>query len=293
VAAAVALFVAGLPPLATQADRQSLESLLRLAAEQVEEHARVMAETVVEEDYQQIAFETSVTTNRWANGQVATRRTRADLIVLRDVGGSGAWVPFRDVFEVDGRPVRDRDERLARVLSDITDDSIEQAVAITREGARFNLDGFSVAVDRTINSPMTALLFLRAANQARVQFRPGAAITMGGVPCRIVAFSEGDGPSLIASPAGARAKGRFWIAVDTGRVVRSELEVDAAFPSDPNQFVRSRVTVTYAPGANGRINVPMTMDESYELNGLRRIISGRARYSNFRRFGVDTSEQVR
>jgi hypothetical protein len=39
-------------------------------------------------------------------------------------------VAFRDVFEVDGQPVRDRAERLSQLLATFSADSLDQAIAI-------------------------------------------------------------------------------------------------------------------------------------------------------------------
>ena len=49
---------------------------------------------------------------------------------------SRRWVGYRDTFEVDGKPVRDRDERLERLLSD---GAVGQAARIAEQNARFNL----------------------------------------------------------------------------------------------------------------------------------------------------------
>jgi hypothetical protein len=117
---------------------------------------------VAQEDYQQVVLP--------PGGRAlstVTRRTQAYLLVI-DVGQPG-WVAFRDVFEVDGRPIRERDERVSRLLSQVTPDSLEKARRIAVESARFNLHASGVKIDRTINTPMTGLLFLRAAiNRARL-----------------------------------------------------------------------------------------------------------------------------
>ena len=46
------------------------------------------------------------------------------------------WVGYRDTFEVDGNPVRDRDERLERLLRD---GAVGQAARIAEQNAQFNL----------------------------------------------------------------------------------------------------------------------------------------------------------
>ena len=44
----------------------------------------------------------------------AERETKSDYLLVKAPGGE-RWLPFRDVFEVDGKRVREREERLPRV----------------------------------------------------------------------------------------------------------------------------------------------------------------------------------
>ncbi len=45
-----------------------------------------------------------------------TRTTKADVVFVR-LAGAGPWGSFRDVYEVDGQKVRERDPRLERLFS--------------------------------------------------------------------------------------------------------------------------------------------------------------------------------
>ena len=56
----------------------------------------------------------------------------SDFLLLRREAGA-EWNTFRDVFEVDGRPVRDRSERLTRLLASPTAESNEEARRIAFE----------------------------------------------------------------------------------------------------------------------------------------------------------------
>jgi hypothetical protein len=49
-----------------------------------------------------------------AVGHDRARRLRSDYLLVRS--DEGGWLPFRDVFEVDGRRLRDRDDRMVRLL---------------------------------------------------------------------------------------------------------------------------------------------------------------------------------
>ena len=94
---------------------------------------------------------------------------RSDILFMQDDGFG--WVEFRDVAERDGLPVRDREERLLALFSKPNADRLKQAQRIVTEGARFNLDPRQLRLTRTINLPLTALRFLRAADQYRSSFK--------------------------------------------------------------------------------------------------------------------------
>jgi hypothetical protein len=263
----------------------ALDRLLAMAAAHVEQYARGMSNVVAQEDYQQIVRDDPI---QW-------RRTRADMIVF-DVAGNGWWVPFRDVFEVDGQPVRERDDRLARLAEAFASstDAVAQARVISEESARFNLQGFGLS--RTINTPMTALAFLSAVNQPRSTFSVEATGVINGVACSVVTFTEHRVPSLIESLDGTvQAGGRFWIDPASGHVLRSELLAVTTLTRDRTRRVRGRITTNYTEEGRLGIWVPVRMDEHYDVvrGPVTSAIDGRADYSNFRRFGVSTSEQTR
>src|ERR1051325_1998005 len=90
-------------------------------------------------------------------GSSKHRELRADFLIVKT--GGEMWTPFRDVFEVDHIPIRDREERLAKLfLNAKPDASAEgQARSIAEENGRYNLG----AVQRTINNPVFALIFLQ------------------------------------------------------------------------------------------------------------------------------------
>ena len=77
------------------------------------------------------------------------------------------------------------------------------------------------------------------------------------------------------------ARGRFWVEPATGRVLRSELRTGEG----NSRQIRAVITVTY--GSNDRLAmlVPVSMEESYDFKSVH--ITGRAAYSNFRRFETD------
>lgn len=263
--------------------RQSapVDQTLRVAGEYVRQYERAIQGLVVQEDYQQ----TVLTNSRGLTGP-GSRKLRSDLLVFN--GGRSGWIAFRDVFEVDGHPVRDREERLSRLFSQVTPDALQQARRLAAESSRYNLNAPGVVLDRTINTPMTALLFLRMAEQERSTFKPGRTDQIDGRPFVRLTFIERAKPTLIGSNGEATTQGTFWIEAKTGRVVQSDLRVESVVGT--KGFVRARVFVKYAQVPKLALWLPRTMDEQYELEPGRQTITGHASYSDFRQFAVTTSE---
>jgi len=57
--------------------------------------------------------------------------------------------------------------------------------------------------------------------------------------------------------------------------------------------VKATIAVTYAPQFEPAIWLPVSMTEEYDLSNPTVAVSGRATYSNFRRFRVDVSTDLK
>jgi hypothetical protein len=210
--------------------------VLERAGTYVATFERQLSGVVSEEVYvQRIAEEA---TSRRSIRPVPSRQLRSDVLLVR-AEGTTRYVQFRDVFEVDGRPVRDREERLSRLFLNPSASSASQAQRIMAESARFNLG----RIERTINVPTLALRFLDPAYQERVRFKRSSDRTpatlrnpSGGDDATmplfraaadiwVVEFEERDTPTVIRTPRGRDlpSRGRFWIDPHTGRVSLTEL----------------------------------------------------------------------
>lgn len=221
--------------------------------------------------------------NSQPRGTAKHRELRADFLIVKSSGDM--WSPFRDVFEVDRIPVRDREERLAKLFlgnkTDRADSNDENARAIAEESARYNLG----AVQRTINNPVFALLFLQPDIRSHFKFTPGKPDRKAGDDIRVVEYVEELRPTVIHGGAGRDmpAFGRFWIENSTGRIVKAEVRVEV---SD----VKANLTTTFRTDERLGIDVPAEFREDYDLRDGR--VSGVASYSRFRRFQVNSSEEL-
>jgi hypothetical protein len=245
-----------------------LQALVQQATDSVASYEKQFSGLVSEEHYAQVVRVYASTTAR--------RVLRSDVVFVHEPGAG--WYGFRDVFEVNGTAVRDRDQRLTKLFVDAGSDVLARANAIVAESARFNVG----SITRNINLPTLALSFFRRENLGRSRFSAGGVGSVDGARARILAFQEIQTPSLIKTPDGAAAKGRVWLAIDDGRVLQTELTIDSV-------AVLARVLVTYGPQDRlPDVLVPVRMDEQYRV-GPREVITGSATYSNFRAFNVDVT----
>lgn len=209
------------------------------------------------------------------------RELRAD-VTLVNVGPPIEWRVYRDVYEVDGRPVRDRTDRLAKLILAPAASARAQADRIAEESARFNISN----VGRWLNEPGLSLVFLQPSLQARFEFtvekRDGRAW--------IVRYEERVRPTIFRHNKidDNPSSGRFWIDADTGAVTKTELIVS---PSS----LKATFTTTFRRDDGFGIWLPDRMHEqlwtSVELNARR--LEGTAEYAKYRRFGVTTQEKFR
>ena len=227
-----------------------------------------------------------------------TRRVIRSDYVLTQLEDGETWVAFRDAFEVDGVPVRDREDRLVALLSRGGTAAWRQAEAIANESARFNIG--TRLITRNINVPTFVLQLLRPGLHQRFRFtrargdggRDAAVAGPGGAPLPAdgrpadvwqIEFRERDRPTIVRQARnGGDQPLRGTMAVDprTGAVWATHL----TWERGPG----GHISVTYdrVPEVSGL--VPVRMVEEYRDG--RTFIRGEATYRNFRQF--ETSSRV-
>jgi hypothetical protein len=271
------------PPTTNHQPPTSLGELLDRASRYVEAFQRNFGSVVAEERYEQTTRRVmgATTTSVQRGGGGPTETVLVSDFLLVQVPGEG-WLPFRDVFERDGKQIRDRQERLAALfLNGSSRASFEQARAIMEESARYNIGN----VSRNINVPTLPLPFLLAINRNRFQFK---SVKRGDDdPGAVVEFKESGRPTFISTTGGRDlpVSGRFWLDEQDGTVLQTELHA-------LDTSVEAHITVSYEPDAGTGLRVPVRMEERYRRGRDPVEIRGVATYSRFRRFQVSTSEEV-
>jgi hypothetical protein len=166
-------------------------------------------------------------------------RLRANYLVVRADTGLG-WLPFRDVFEVNGRAVADRQDRLVTLLADATPADLARARALMDEGTRHDLGNLA----RTVNIPVLGLLFLHPDRASRTAFARLKTERIDGHPTAVYAFTESGTPTLVRGidERDVASSGRIWIDEQTASVRRTEHRVESG-------NVVATITVTYRDDA--------------------------------------------
>ena len=274
------------------AQEPKLAVVMHRAAAYVAEFHRQLSGVVAEERYTQ---EVKALANQgsWRNVQ---RRTelKSDLLLVRPASG-GDWIEFRDVFEANGTPVRDRTDRLTKLFLDGSRSAQDQIGDILDENSRFNIG----EIKRNINTPVFALQILERERQGHFKFKRSndrvpailsQELTVSGAfrtsaEVWVVEFDEKGSGTLIKTDKlkDIPSHGRFWIDPYTGRVLMSELIAK-------NRAITATVTVSYQSEPLVGLLVPIEMRENYQdRRGAH--VEAVAEYGRFRQFQVNVDEQ--
>jgi hypothetical protein len=281
-----ALLLSTSVPSAQDATRAVLER----AGVYVTEFQRRLSGVVAEETYRQDVRDTQIGMRSSTRGGIRHRKLISDLLLVRPEG-SDRWVQFRDVFDVDGKPVRDRTERLMKLFLQPTPSTAAQVEQIVAESARYNIGN----VQRTINVPTLALVILEPSVQRRFAFtRVNPAAPEIGRDLAlldrawVIRFEELKSKETIITTTAGRAlpsHGRFWIEPATGRVLASELIAQ-------DVALAGTIVVTYRADLLAGLLVPAAMRERYDERRTGVRISGSATYGKYRQFQVKVDERI-
>jgi hypothetical protein len=268
-------------------DRPPLAVILTRVGEYVVRFQQQISGMVAEELYVQ-------NSDKSERPFVTHRELKSDLLLLKTESEANGYVQFRDVYEVDGDPVRDRDDRLAQLFIHPSESAKKQAAQIMNESARYNIG----TVERNINTPMLVLILFDPTYQHR--FKYSVSTEHKGTPRGLpksdafklaadaweIDYEEVVTPTVIQSDKqDAKSHGRVWVDPETGRILITELVNEA-------KTVRSTIRVSYqSPPVDG-VLLPVVMHETYVLKNRFYTFDGEATYGNFRRFSVNTVESI-
>ena len=82
-------------------------------------------------------------------GAISQQIIKSDFLLVQLGGDGEGCMPFRDAYEVKGRKLRERDDRLLKLFTSNDKGRFEKAAAFSSDSAKHNLGN----VARTINIP--------------------------------------------------------------------------------------------------------------------------------------------
>lgn len=290
--AVLVALVSGATALHGQASAPELDAVLARAAGYVAEYQLKLRGLVAEESYAQ-----NVTTNLMQRNTNSSRtrltregrQLKSDLLLVK-LGDDDWWLQFRDVFEVDHQPIRDRDQRLYKLFVDGKANARSMADSIQAESARYNIG----PVMRTINIPIMALLFFERGVQPGVEFKKGEAGSVKRfadlAPAEsiwMIQFNEVRKGTMVKGVNGRDlpSHGKVWIDCSSGRILRTSLITE-------DTELRAEIDVTYKAQPGLDLLVPADMREVYNVRRSDARIDGHATYGKYRQFTVTTSEKT-
>jgi hypothetical protein len=204
------------------------------------------------------------------------------------VPGAPEWLGFREVLSVDGKAVSDSASRLGQLFARPSPQALVQARRLALESARYNIG----PVVRTINDPAFAMELLDPRNSERMKFSKTGEAKVGATAVWIIRFEEIARPTITKTRDGLDqpAEGRVWVDPLTGHLLRAEIIMKAGLAA--GNFI-STIGVLFEQNPNLGFPVPFKLTEQYQ-NGRNLVVvaSGEATYTNYRRFTVDTRENV-
>jgi VWFA-related protein len=260
---------------------KAVDDLVRRAVDYVTRYEAEFSGLLAEERSQQSLYEQErssvvtfsrggrpVTTDE-AQWVLATKRElQSDYLLMKRPGTSG-WLPLRDVYQVDAEKIRPHEARLQKAFLEAPATASARAAQIAAESARYDIR----FIERSVNVPTLALMFLKPANRTGFVFWKLGEPVVNGTHAWEIGFLERRSPTVVRTDAGdIPAEGSFCIDPSTGRVVRSTVRFKIG-------NVTSEITVTYrAESKASTVWVPTEMRESYEDRDRR--LDCVATYSN-------------
>jgi hypothetical protein len=278
------LVAATLLTAVTSGDAQSpsRDELMKRVADYVQRFIDAFSNVVAEEEYVQ----------QFQDAR-ERRHLKSDLLFVAYPGNTTGLITLRDVLELNGKPVRAKDERMTLLFLQPFDDAYRRALEIQFDGRRHGLGPRSWG-DPWAN-PLGVLFLLQKSRQRTYRFTLGRRATELGPDVRELTMvasrsSETRTPLALQAPAlpdpqpklnrvGLPSRVRVWVSETSGGVVKTELSSDRL----------STTTFRWDPGFG--IHVPAELKDENPFGSTDTML-GTATYGDFRRFQVRTETAV-
>ena len=202
------------------------------------------------------------------------RRLRSDFLLVKYPGEEHRYQTFRDVLEVDGRPLRDQQTRITQLF-------LEPFASAMKRAGEIEVASFRQSLRRgRLVDPLQAMSCLQAFYQPEFEFSIASAARGAGADVIELNFTQRTPSGLSQIPL----RGKALLIEQTGRVIKTELTAGSG--------ANVRVTTTeFGFNAALRIDVPVRMRDEMPVSGVD-VFIGTAEYTNFRRFQVRAEQEI-
>lgn len=278
----VAFVAAGSVLLSAQAPKidVSERALIGAAVRYVADYETQFAFLIADENYVQTLYN--------ADGREIQKRVLTAELFLTYLPADDTWMAIRDVSDVDGQPIKDRDDLRALLLKSR---ELRLMARLAERNARFNIG----RVERTFNEPTLPLLLLDPKRAPRVKFDRRSVVRAVDETLATLAFEEPERPTLIVTKDFEAVRGRGELVIDaaTGAVRHTtfqfarpgiDVKLETSYVKDEklNLWLPSVFTERYESGGTAGGRRPRNAFEA----GVRELVECQANYSNYRRFDV-------
>jgi hypothetical protein len=255
--------LAALSPAAAQPESTDLGLVRGRVAAYVQRFVDNFTNVVAEERYLQ-EFRAAVD----------RRRLLSDFLLVKYPGEERMYLTFRDVREVNGRPVREQLQRITELFLEPFASAVRRAGEIQTASSRQSLPR------GRLTDPLEGIAYLQGFYQPQFEFSVASPDRRADAGVIELNFTQLRPVTSLQIPL----RGKALVVERTGRVIRTELLAGS----------RSNVrTTTTEFGFNAalQIDVPLRLRDQMPVTATDEFI-GTADYSNFRRFQVSTEQQV-
>lgn len=247
-------------PIVIEAQSPDQATLMRRVGLYASWFVTQFSNVVSEEEYEQ---RFSISSRR--------RHLTSDFMLVGYPGSREAVLTFRDIREVDGKPIGDQADRITRLFLEPFDSAVRRAQDIHREGLRLSIE------NGRLMDPLTVLGYLQTPYQGNFRVSRGGHERTLGDDVREINLTPTSRNQTVWKPA------RAWVSEATGAVVKTELRVG---------FGGNAQVTTTTFGVDPGLAIPVPIEMRDEVPRGRDDFIGTARYSNFRRFEVRTESVI-
>jgi hypothetical protein len=221
-------------------------------------------------------FTNVVAEERYVQQTISPRRQRellSDFLLVQPQGLTD-WYQFRDVIEVDGKPIGGRDQRLTKLFLEAPRNALERAREVSSDAKRYNLAELG-----GVDMPLLSIGLLQSSYVTHFTYSVGRVDKDSGPTVRIVKFEEWQRPTILRQNQANQdylSHGWFYIDESNGRVLRTEFDLD-------RRALPLKIITTFTFDEALQVIVPVKMETPL----------GVATYGRFRKFNVQTEEKIR